>query len=169
MQQQEIYGISLKFQRPRRHQDCGQQKLVWPGPHWHRSHRPVCADDALKGSTWWTPSYSCSAAIDDFVSTGRHLERSSTIDLVKRLIIWLCYVAATSADMMSTRGDLRKTFLETRGLPGRCAETAGREPGDCPGTARTLSGDPENIRLRMSLTSWQTPGDHHLINRNVLA
>jgi len=87
MEKHEIYGISLTSHRPQRHQDCGQQKLVWPVPHWHGSHRLVCADDALQGSTRWTPSYSCSAAIDDFTSIGRYLEHSSTVGLVERLIM----------------------------------------------------------------------------------
>jgi len=55
--------------------------------HGHGSYYLVCAGDALKGSTRWTPSSSCSAAIDDFASTGKHLERSSTVDLVECLIL----------------------------------------------------------------------------------
>jgi len=42
---------------------------------------------SLKGSTRWTQSYSCSAAIDDSASIGRHFERSSTVGLVERLIL----------------------------------------------------------------------------------
>ena len=39
------------------------------------------------GSTRWTPSYSCLAAIDDSSSTGIYLERNSTVGLVECLIL----------------------------------------------------------------------------------